>query len=361
MLHVSKAQPLAFGYQLINECKIYSDVKARNIFYYEPTSYVLGTDNKGRPDFHLLQMRYTGTRASADNGTIKFNNILQFRIVADAMALQKVQSVRSVLQQHITDVVLKPLPVTKFESLLVYTPVQTVDSTLRMLTGGYTESSDLSSVNGSYWSERTFSIRLSDVDAQLLESALKNRQAIVSMSYAFYTTFSAQNISSFTATVNRRINRQVMQYFDSSLVNNKDSLLKNVVLKADAVDVNIDMEKWADAIQKIDINEKLPPRYPLLDVYCYDFNNDIRPDLYAKKIEIKATAVNGSEISTSSTFRHDQTDQYVRSIRFPYAVRFDRPYRFRTIEINNEGDIETSQWTERNSWSDIIDITTKKN
>jgi hypothetical protein len=94
-------------------------------------------------------------------------------------------------------------------------------------------------------------------------------------------------------------------------------------------------------------------------VYCYDFNNAIRADLFAKRIEISATSVNGSEIYHTSTFKQSQPDEYAKSIRFPYAVRFDKPYKYRITEITQEGDVVSSGWIERTSWSDIIDITTK--
>lgn len=354
------AQPVAFDYQVINGCKVYKDAKASNVFYYEPFDYRLAVDKNSKPVFTLLQMRYTGTRASADNGRIKFRNILQFKIDRDGSTNDQLQAVKEVLKKRVPSILLKPLPITRFETILVYAPADNADSLLKLLTNGYTEEAgEASSINKSFWSERTFSIRLSDVDAQLMEAALQNKQAAISLSYAFYTSFSAKSASSFSATVNGRVSRKVLDYFDSALINNKDSLLENVLLKADAIPINIDIEKWSTAIQKIDINEKLPSTYPLFDLYCYDFNNAIRPDLYAKKIEIRAISVNGNEINLTSMFLHNKPDEYARSIRFPYAVRFDKPYRYRTTEINMEGETLISDWIHSNSWSDIIDITTK--
>ena len=357
---VVTAQPVAFDYMMIHDCKIYKDATAMHIFYYEPSGYVLTTGTDGKPSFTLLQMRYTGTQASGDAGSIRYKNILQFKMHLDDSALQQIQAVKKVLQKSIPQVLLKPMPVTSFQSLLVYAPANNADSSLKFFTTGYTEGSETPTGTTSYWSERTFSIRLSDEDAQLVEAALKNRQAAMSLYYAFFTTFSAKKITSFTATVNNRVTKQVLAYFDSSLISSKDSLLQNVLLKADAIALSIDLQRWPDAVQKIDINEKLPPAYPLFDVYCYDFNNAIRPDLYAKKIEIRATSVNGSVILHSSTFRQSKPEDYVKSIRFPYAVRFDKPYQFRTTEITLEGETIHSDWIERRSWSDIIDITTKQ-
>jgi hypothetical protein len=353
------AQPLAFDYQVIAGCKIFKDAKAMNVFYYEPFGYKLATASYGKPAFTLLQMRYTGTQAAGTKGRIRYNNILQFKMALEDSALQRLQTAKALLQKSVPHLFLKPMPVVKFQSLLVYAPANNADSSLSFFTTGYTEGSEKADGTSSYWSERTFSIRLSDEDAQLVEAALKTGQAAISVSYAFFTTFSAQGISQFSATQNNRVQKKLRAYFDSSLVSSKDSLLYNVLLKADALPIVIDLERWPGAIQKTDINEKLPPAYPLFDVYCYDFNNAIRADLFAKRIEISATSVNGSEIYHTSTFKQSHPDEYAKSIRFPYAVRFDKPYKYRITEITKEGDVESSGWIERTSWSDIIDITTK--
>ena len=356
------AQPVAFDYKMINDFKIYKDARQANLFYYEPANFILSANENQKPDFKLLQMRYTGTRAAGDNGKIKFTNILQFKITADAQYIKNLQPIKARLQQQVANAVLKQLPVTKFESLLVYAPARNVDSNLVLLTKGYSEGMEnMGNSNNSNWSERIYSIRLSDEDAQLIETALKDKQAAISMSYAFYSTFSAEKISDFTATLNNRVNKQLLQYFDSAAITNKDSLLKNLLVKADVVPVTADLEKFPDLVQKFDINEKIPPRYPLFDVYCYDFNNAIRPDLFEKKIDIEVTSVNGSVLLFNTTFKQSQPDTYAKSIRFPYAVRFDKPFRYRVTEINLEGEKLAADWVTRNSWSEIIDITSKVN
>jgi hypothetical protein len=46
-----------------------------------------------------------------------------------------------------------------------------------------------------------------------------------------------------------------------------------------------------------------------------------------------------------------------RSLRFPVAVRLDRPYRYRVIEIAEDGQTTTTPWKEMTSWTPILDIT----
>jgi hypothetical protein len=67
--------------------------------------------------------------------------------------------------------------------------------------------------------------------------------------------------------------------------------------------------------------------------------------------------VNGSDIITTFSFREGKPDQYARSIRFPYATRFDKPFYYRVTEIDHDGEIVKGEWIEKNNWSDLLDIT----
>ena len=353
-----QAQPKGVDIQTINGCKVYSDAKNDNVFYYDPFGYRLATDRNGKPVLSLLQMRHTGTVATGNSGNIKYRNILQFKIEMDQSANEQLQAVKKILQRTVPNAVLKPLPVARFESLLVYAPANNADSSLKLLTNGHTENgSETSPLNASYWTERNFSIRLSDADAQLIATALENKSTAVSMSYAFYTGFSSEGLSSFSATINGQLSPRVLDHFDSTLVKNDDTTIQTVLVKADAVPINADTGRWPEVIKKIDINEKLPPSYPLLDVYCYDFNNAVRNDLYSKKIEVRATSVNGTDIFTSLSFKETQPDVYAKSIRFAYAVRFDRPFYYRVTDFTKDGEMKTGDWKERREWTEMLDIT----
>src|SRR4029078_5779601 len=141
-------------------------------------------------------------------------------------------------------------------------------------------------------------------------------------------------------------------------INNTLDSTKHVSLvKADAIPIAVDLLKWQDLVQKVDINERFPAKYPLFDVYCYDFNQELRADLFEKRIDIKATHVNGSEITSSFTFSEGRPEVYAKSIRFPYAIRFDKPFFYRVLEINRDCEVVTGEWKEKTVWSELIDIT----
>jgi hypothetical protein len=363
----SFAQPVAITRQTYNKLRIYQDFKNNNVYYFEPPDYILAKDDNGKPEFKMIKMRYTGTRASGDNETFKYSNLLQFKIITDRSIAGDLNELKKMLKSRTrTNVQLKPLPVSRFETILVFSGsksgssanTEKNDSTLKTIKGGFTEV-DENSLNTSWFDERTFSLRLTDDNAQLIEKALNQRQEVINMYYAFYSAFSSTGMDELAASKNGRYDQSLMNYFEGLNLISRDTLLKNMLVKAGVTELNLNINEWPGLIETVDINEKLPPKYPLFDVYCYDFNNSIRPDLFSKKVEIKAISVNGSEITVSRTFKQTQPDIYAFSVRFPYAVRFDRPFKYRVTEISNDGEKSSTDWIERSSWNEIIDITGK--
>lgn len=355
------AQPSLSNSQLILEQRVYRDVKQTKLFYYIPFDYKLVTDASGKPEFSLVQMRYTGTRASGDAGAAKYNNLLQFHVAVDQSMQKKIADIKTTLRKTIPLAELRPLPVRKFSSVLVFAgsdkETGSADS-VRLVKTTYSESVDESaSVSTSYWNDRIVTLRLNDFDAQIVESVLKKHQSVMSFSYAIYSVFSEMGSSDLNVYGDKDIAKKVKDFFDAEVRNQKDSALHVTMIKADAIPISVNLDTWPTLVQKVDINERVPAKYPLFDVYCYDFNNDLRPDLFAKKIEIRATSVNGTEVTQAFSFKGSQPDLYAKSIRFPYAIRFDRSFFYRVTEITLDGDAKATDWKEKKEWSEILDIT----
>lgn len=356
----SKSQPLFSSSQMIGDQKVYRDKIHANLYYYLPLDYRLVKDANGKPDFSLTEMRYTGTKATGDEGVVKYHNLCQFRIAVDISQEQNVAVLRNKLRSVFPSAELKTLPVTKFSSLLVFagTEVATKSDSIHMVKTGYSEATDEKGTgNNSYWNERIITIRLNNTDAQLVESALRNHQSVLSFSYAIYTHFSETDPHDLVVSGMRSIRKEIGDFFENETKDKKDSVLHLKMIKADAIELKIDPDQWPQAIQKYDINEKVPAKYPLFDVYCYDFNNELRPDLFMKKIEIKATSVNGSDVITDFSFKSNRPDIYAKGIRFAYAVRFDKPFYYKVTEVNTDGEASVTDWVQKRVWSEILDIT----
>jgi hypothetical protein len=352
------AQPSLSSSQRVGDQTVYRDAIKPNIYYYLPAGYSVVHDTKGKPEFSMLQMRYTGTRATGDDGVAKFNNILQFRVAIDPEHPKKITELRNTLKKTVPGLELRSLPVRKFSSVLVFASSNTSADSLHLLQPSYSEASDENAAsNNSFWNDRVVTLRLSNADAQLVEAALKNEQSVMSFSYAIYSSFTETDVKDLEVSGNSKLRKELQDYFSNELKNSADSSRKITMIRADAINLNVDLSAWPTLVQKVDINERMPAKFPLFDVYCYDFNNSMRPDLYAKKIEIKATSVNGNDILTAFSFKGSQPELYAKSIRFPYAVKFDRPFFYRVTEITVDGEAITTDWKEKKDWSELLDIT----
>jgi hypothetical protein len=354
------AQPLNSTAIVFAGQTVFRDLKRSNLYYYIPFDYRLATDGAGKPDFALIEMRYTGSVASGDQGVSKYNNILQFRVTLDLSAQKNLGDLQTALRKAYPSAELRILPVRKFSSVLVFAGTGATEATdsVRLFKASYAEATDVNAeANNAYWNERVIGFRLNNLDAQMVEGALRKGQAVLSFSYAIYGGF-ADAPPEISIKGSGLLQKQVSDYFKSLQANSGDTTLKITMVKANAFGIDVNPDTWPSVIQKVDINEKVPARYPLLDVYCYDFNNELRADLYQKKIEVKATGITGADIISSFSFKASLPDLYSKNIRFPYAVRFDKPFYYRVTEIGNDGEVVTGEWVLRKEWTEILDITT---
>lgn len=360
LYQAAPAQPSVQSATIINGQKIFKDSKKTNLYYHLPVDYKLTTDAAGKPFFSLIQMRYVGTNKTADAGIIKYNNIVQFKISADGVQQKKIQEAAAELKRTNPLAELRMLPVRKFYSILVFasTADRSDADTTDVINAGVSENSnEQADVNNSYWNERTVSVRLTDADAQLVEIALQKNQSLLSFSYAMYAVFAEKNTASGSVTGSNKLKKKWADHFQQAANPANDTATTILLAKADVIDLGVDIARWPSLIQKIDINERLPARYALFDVYCYDFNNEIRADLFEKKIDIKAISVNGREIITTLTFKQSQPEIYAKSLRLGFAVKFDKPFYYRVSEINHDGDMITTDWIQKEEWGALIDIT----
>jgi len=356
-----QAQPVFGSSLLVEGYTLFPDKKKGNLYYAMPPDYQLLTDAGGKPALSLVKMRYTGSAGTGDAGVIKYSNLLQFRVGAGKQHLQKIGTVRAALKRKNPSSELRTLPVKKFVSVLVFTPAapEPGSDTVNLVKGGIDESGEEGAGgNNNFWNERTVTVRLSNTDAQLVEYALRNGKTLMSFSYAFYSSFADRTDLRTEVYGNPRLRNEVRNLFDKDALTGADTSLFITPVKADAIPLSADPVQWPDVVREVDINERMPAKYPLFDVYCYDFAQGLRADLWEKKIEIKASGVNGSVVQYGFSFREDRPEVYARAIRFPLAVRFDKPFFYRVTEIDQNGNTVTTDWKEKTNWSELLDITT---
>jgi len=353
-----KAQVNIFSKQLINEVAVYKDIKDPLLYYYAPSKLQLAVNDMAKPDFKMLKMRYIGTQCSNDESDSHTTNLVQLRIELPARSKKSLDEIKRKLRKH-KPIKLKPIRITGIDSKLV-APMSNVDTTAKAIILGDTnniasENKSGLSTTKSYWSERVFTFSLGDYEASLLESQLKAQTLVLSFGYSFYANTS--NPIDYSELSGMEDLLGVLKNTDE-----EETILINRVIFSDTFEIKISVNKWPELIQEIDINESVPPAYAAVEVKCFDFYENLRPDLYLKIIEIAATSVDGSkEIIEEVKFYSKQPEINTKRIHFPYAVLVENPFKYRITEIALEGTKKVGEWLFTKSCSELLDVTTPSN
>lgn len=385
----------------IGPFRIYPDYDEPHRFYLAPGDLEIATDENGRPELHFLQLRYTGTQLYGNAGEHGSHSTLTFGVRQDQPTPAEMGFLRSSLRSlaNLGRVEIRPLPIVAFEAVLAYTPIGQASSEVTVLEDGYFESEedpDARSDRRAYWSERTFTIPMNQATSTLLWDLLQREELAISINYAFFSrgVHSDELAQVDVQATEKEVERRLLQDLrDSGMpiakeppkgiamrllerlraqATGTESLLEaeedapgppqtTRVVHSGATAVRVDAQRWPELFQRVDFNDEAPPAYAVVKVYCYDFANDRRPDLFYKKVEIEAEGVGGRTIPLSAKFLESQPDLYARTLRFPVAVHVDRPYRYRVTTAARSGELETGPWIERENWGGILDITSGPN
>jgi len=308
---------------------VYADDSRPGLFFYAPGPLHVAQDADGRPDVHFLAVRYTGTAATGDRGRTLQRGLLTFSVtrqVPDGAALATAR--RTLGGGGGLAVELRPLPIRRLEATLVYAAPGRIEEAPVELSGGHFEEAEGAPATGALWTRRTYSLGLDAASAELFEKALAQGRLLLSLGYSFHAA-------------------------SGEAADTQDRLVST-----GTVTVSVDVHRWPGLSRRMDLNERVPPDYPLLDVYCYDFRDALHPGLYEKQVEVEAEAVGGGPVSARVRFGRDQPDLYARGLRFQVAVRLDRPYRYRVTTVTDAGTSAAGPWLTRGSWSQLLDVTT---
>jgi hypothetical protein len=356
------AQPLAKPLLRYEEHTIYPDQQNDHLYYYSPANLQLATESDGQPRFQLLQMRYTGTAATGDQGETRFMNLVQFTVNLPELDRLTLREIKEKVGD--TNGIFRPLPIQNIEGFLVSGVGQSDGRYQRIGSTGSLQAVGRrgESSRYSFWTERTFTLRLENHEAQLLWKQVEEGNLSVSFGYAFYANLLTPYDASGEITGPGQEVRQANEDLEETLQNARpDTLPVLQAIKSDAFPIYIDTEQWPNATRQLDINQGIPPGYAMLEVRCYDFSDQLRPELAIKSVEIEATSVNGRPITLPpQRFMQSQPDISSVPIQFPYAVLMAEPYRFRVTEYTLAGEKIVRGWETRNNWSRSLDITSQE-
>jgi hypothetical protein len=342
----------------IGSLTVYSDDVRNDVFYYAPLGLEIARTADGAPDLHLLESRYTGTASGGDRGSFSLRSLLTFRVILRSPRAVELVAVRQAVAAS-TTVNLRPLPIRRLEAALVYSPIG-ADAVTNVLAGGHFESSESTPESGgsdTYWSERVYSLALDPESAQLYGAALQRGQVAMSLGYAFFADGVSPEQPSEQFRGSPRLIAELKRQLQGPESDGSSAKSRGNLVLADALEIIADLARWPQLFRQIDINESAPPGYAVLAVYCYDFRDQLRPDLYEKQVEVEAQAVSGQSATLVAVFGNSAPDLYARSLRFAVAVRLDRPYRYRIVEVHRDGQVVTFPWQARESWTELVDVT----
>ena len=337
---------------------VYADDSRPNRFYYTPAEIAVITTPDGKPDFHFLETRYTGSAVARDRGMILHKSLVTFAVRLPRVPAEELTRAARELGGPGAPADLRPFPVKKIATALVYAAIGG-DTT--SLPPGRFEAAGEGEGAGGTWTERVYTVGLDSLTAQAFRAALEKDQVYLSLGYAFLGDALASDAGAGELTGSPAIVEELKLALSGPRTGTGGATLDSVrthVIRAGAIEIGLDVKRFPDLMRRVDLNDRAPPGYAALDVYCYDFNNELRPDLAEKRVEIDAEGVGGKRVKLETGFQREQSDLYSASIRFPVAVRLDRPYRYRTREVKLDGMERSSAWRERATWSEILDVTT---
>ena len=339
---------------------LFSDINKQNVYYYLPGNLEIGKSAEGRPDLNFIMMRYTGSSVYSEGEEIRYRNILSMRLLMKKIDDDSLRLAKSRLNLRNVPVLLKPLPISMIEAMIVFIPVGGDDSTAIVRKGDLSaEGNSGYSTSGSYWQERYFTIYLDNHSANLLHEAFREDYTALSFMYAFYAKGkSKKSVLDFNAPAH-----MASTFRDLLPDNETDSIntLRECVVRSNAFSVYIDTLKYPDLIRQIDINDGVPPGYAVLNVRNYDFANNLRDDLYEKAVDLEATGAGGHKVAASVSFKSSAPDITSTNFKFKYAVKLDKPYRYRIRELLKDGREIITEWKDISMWSALLDVTTRKN
>lgn len=340
----------------VGSLRVIADHERPDVFYVVPADPALARRPDGRPDFSLVSLRYTGRSATADRGLVLHRTVLSLRLVLPAHDPAELERVARLLAAGGRRVELRPLPIRRIESALVYASLAGPDSARRALPAGRMAVPSAERGDAA-WSERVLTVALDSLTAQAMHAALARGQLALSAAFAFVADgrpgAAAMGAITGSGELGELLRERLAAAGDSAT---RDSAISRVI-SAGAIRLGVDLREWPDAVRRVDVDGQVPAGFACLDVYCFDFRDGRRPDLHERRVEVEAETVGGRMARQEAVFARERPDVLTIGLRFPVAVRTDRNFRYRVTDVRPDGTSSTGAWQPGRGWLDLLDIT----
>lgn len=296
----------------IRDVRIYRDHQNHSRWYITPAMPVLGRQKDGTPDYGLALYRYLGRKGTSDSGDFWVRGVLTLGIERSRKPQILPEMRKELRSRGITDPEIRSMPVSKTRISLMFAGGQNL--------GTY----------NTRWAGGALVLALDARDAEILWDAVTAGQTQVSVP-----------IDETLAGVRKK----------------QDQWEPGTVAQTRVVAVEMDINAHPDHFQRTDLGARMKKGYTGLDVFCFDFVENLEEDLYAKIVEV-AIPTAGRDLVESVTFRAGS--DYRRRIAFKLAKDLDQPYRYRISRIYKDGSKKTGQWRQKTGEA-LLDITAYEN
>ena len=352
---------------------MFPDHERGDVYYVAPTPIGIAERPGGAPGVGLRLTYYYGTELRGDAGERDVSWVLSVDLERGPMAARETDALKTALSRQkgvpAEALVLRTLPVISVPTDVVYTPIVAPSDAAGepgaaiQLSDGYAEARDDDEEAGgegavdeegaagsdeSYWLSRRLSFHLSPEDGQVMRRAFEESGAVMSVSYAY------------------RAAGVVLEEGAMGTADGADGLSDapdavwtptSRLVGANALRVEVDAETHPDFLTLVDLNARAPPGYPTLSFICSDF---VTPEedwsFYTKIIDIEAVGVAGRPVRTQIEFPLDDPQVSLRGAAFQYAVRVDRPFRYRVTAYPADAYSYRTKWIEVEKWGPPINI-----
>ncbi len=306
------ASPALDVYYDIEETRVYQDHIESSLWYISPSRPFLKIKEDKSPDYGLSIYRYLGRKGTGDAGDFWVKGVLTFGIDRSKESGLNTEIRKALRDKGISSPRLKSMPVSASKVTLIFSDhEQTFETGLR-------------------WKSGIMVIPLNKENAEILWGAVEKGQTLVSV--AFEETL-------------------------TGLKKKGDEWQSAFTPLSFTMSVEMEMSAYPDHFRKIDLGGTMKVGYTGIDLFCFDFAENLNENLYAKMVEI-AIPSTGRDLVESFTFK--EGGDYSTRIEFKLAKDLDRPYRYRVTRIFKDGREETSQWLQK-SGETLLDITEYKN
>lgn len=302
------AAPDLGTYRDIEAVRVFRDHQNPNVWYLAPAPPALGKAADQTPDYGLDVYRYLGRKGTGDQELFWVKGVFSAGLTRDRDAGIPGRIRSALKSQGVADPRLRSIPVAGAQVKLLFADQSQTWT------------------RGSRWSGERLLLPLDRYLAEILWEAVHRGQTLVSFA------------------VEERL--AGMRFEEENWVEAETTISSTLPLE-------LDTQAHPHKFRRTDLGGRMARGYTGMDVFCFDFLEELDGELYAKIVEI-AIPTAGRDLVEEATFRAN-TDYRTR-IEFKLSKDLDRPYRVRITRILKDGRRDVGPWVARQGEA-MLDVT----